>query len=92
MLRARVVKKRIRDHVVLITKLVTYLEETVVASGVELGRLLDVIVEGPEVLNCAEGDDRSLILFPTSVAIVLEKPKGPFVLKKDETVIQKGFS
>jgi hypothetical protein len=92
LLRARVVKKRIRDHVVLITKLVTYLEETVVASGVELGRLLDVIVEGPEVLNCAEGDDRSLILFPTSVAIVLEKPKGPFVLKKDETVIQKGFS
>ncbi len=69
----------------------TYLEETVVASGVELGRLLDVIVEGPEVLDCAEGDDRSLILFPSSVAIILEKPKGPFVLKKDETVSSRKF-
>jgi len=60
-----------------------YLEETVVASRVELGRLLDVIVEGPEVLDCAEGDDGPLILLPTSVAIVLEKPKGPLVLKQE---------
>ena len=66
-----------------------YLEETVVASRVKLGRLLDVIVEGPEVLDCAEGDDRPLILFPSSVTIVLEKPKGPLVLKKDKIISSK---
>ena len=41
-----------------------------------------MIVEGPEVLDCAEGDDGSLVLLPASVSVVLEEPQGPFVLKK----------
>ena len=62
-----------------------YLEKTVVTPGVELGGLLNVIVEGPEVLDCAEGDDGSLVLLPASVPVVFEEPQGPFVLKKSKS-------
>jgi len=40
-----------------------------------------VIVERPEVLDCAERDDRPLVLFPSAVAIIFEKPQRPLVLK-----------
>ena len=49
--------------------------------------MLDVIVQGPEVLNCAEGDDGSLVLLPVAVPVVLEEPQGPFVLKKVQKLI-----
>ena len=65
-----------------------YLEKTVVTPGVELRGLLNVIVEGPEVLDCAEGDDGSLVLLPASVPVVFEEPQGPFVLKKSKV---KGY-
>ena len=37
------------------------LEEAVVTPDLELGRLLDVVVEGPEVLHSVEVDDRLLV-------------------------------
>ena len=42
-----------------------------------------MVVQRPEVLDRAEGDDRPLVLLPTFVSVVLEEPERPVVLEKE---------
>ena len=57
------------------------LEEAVVAVGLQLGRHLDVVDHGPEVLDGVDRQDGALVLLPGPRAVVLEEPEGPGMLE-----------
>ena len=59
-----------------------HLEEAVVRARREPAGHLDVVVEGPEVLDRGHGDDGPLVLLPGPSLVVLEEPEGPGVLQR----------